>query len=97
MVCTPRLSLPPAIHSHPLPSPLIPSHPLSRYILYLVGTVPAGISNCYKQRCLKGVDLEVMYAALWSGNWQIVWGLLLFPINWVPLPAYAHAEALITS
>lgn len=59
------------------------------YALYIIGTVPSGISNCYKQRCLKGVDLEVVYATLWSGNWQIMWGLLLFPLNWVPLPAPA--------
>ena len=42
-----------------------------------------------KQKCLKGVDLEVMYATLWSGNWQIVWGLLMFPVNWIPLPSPA--------
>jgi hypothetical protein len=59
------------------------------YVLFLVGTLPAGVSNCYKQKCLKGVDLEVMYASLWSGNWQIMWGLLLFPINWIPLPSPA--------
>ena len=64
----------------------------SWYILYILGTVPSGISNCYKQKCLKGVDLEVMYATLWSGNWQIMWGLLLFPLNWVPLPAPAQTQ-----
>ena len=66
------------------------------YVLFIVGTIPAGISSCYKQKCLKGVDLEVMYASLWSGNWQIVWGLVMFPINWIPLPSpaqdYAPAE-----
>ena len=104
------------------------------YLIYVVGTVPAGISNCYKQkclsdgmliasdclsdrisncykqkclsdgmliasdclsdrmliasliRCLKSVDLEVMYASWWSGNWQIMWGLLTFPLNWIPMP-----------
>jgi len=59
------------------------------YMIYLVGTVPSGISNCYKQKCLKSVDLEVMYASLWSGYWQIFWGLLLFPVNWIPLPSPA--------
>lgn len=37
-----------------------------------------------------------MYASLWAGNWQILWGLLLFPINFIPLPSpaphYAPAE-----
>lgn len=64
------------------------------YVLFLVGTVPAGISNCYKQACLKGVDLEIMYASLWAGNWQIVWGILLFPINWIPLPSPAQVHAI---
>ena len=56
------------------------------YVIYLLGTVPSAISNCYKQKCLKSVDLEVMYASLWAGWWQIVWGLLLFPANWISLP-----------
>ena len=29
------------------------------YGLYIIGTVPQGISNCYKQLLLKGADLEV--------------------------------------
>lgn len=61
----------------------------SWYVLYVIGTVPAGISNCYKQKCLKSVDLEVMYATLCSGYWQIVWGFLMFPLNWIPLPSPA--------
>eukprot|EP00966_Prymnesium_polylepis_P199799 4630583-Prymnesium_polylepis.1 len=60
------------------------------YIIYVLGTIPSGISNCYKQKCLKSVDLEVMYASLWSGFWQIVWGLVMFPINWVPMPEPAQ-------
>ena len=59
------------------------------YVIYIIGTVPSGISNCYKQKCLKSVDLEVMYASFWSGNWQIMWGFLTFPINWIPMPAPA--------
>jgi hypothetical protein len=27
-----------------------------------------------------------MYASWWSGNWQIMWGLLTFPLNWIPMP-----------
>lgn len=56
------------------------------YVIFVLGTVPSGISNVYKQKCLKSVDLEVMYASFWSGNWQIMWGLLTFPINWIPTP-----------
>ncbi|KAL1520522.1 hypothetical protein AB1Y20_022099 [Prymnesium parvum] len=60
------------------------------YAVYVLGTVPSGISNCYKQKCLKSVDLEVMYASLWSGYWQILWGVIMFPINWIPMPAPAE-------
>jgi len=56
------------------------------YFIFLIGTVPAGISNCYKQKTLQSLDLEVMYATLWSGFFQIIWGFMFFPINWVPLP-----------
>ena len=56
------------------------------YVMFAIGTIPAGISNCYKQKCLKSVDLEVMYSAQWSGYWQILWGLLMFPLNWIALP-----------
>ena len=63
------------------------------YLIYIVGTIPAGISNCYKQKCLKGVDLEVMYACLWSGWWQILWGILMFPMNWIRLPTPAVYNA----
>ena len=62
------------------------------YLIYVLGTVPSGVSNVYKQKCLKSVDLEVMYASFWSGNWQIMWGLLTFPINWIPMPAPAAAN-----
>lgn len=34
-----------------------------------------------------------MYATLWSGNWQILWGLLLFPVNWIPLPSPAEVQS----
>ncbi|GAB5359038.1 hypothetical protein AAMO2058_000510200 [Amorphochlora amoebiformis] len=55
-------------------------------LIYIVGTIPVGMGNAYKQKCLKSVDLEIMYASFWSGNWQILWGFLMYPVNWVPLP-----------
>lgn len=55
-------------------------------VIYLIGVIPVGISNAYKQKCLKSVDLEIVYASFWSGMWQIIWGFLMYPINWVPLP-----------
>eukprot|EP00937_MAST-01D_sp_MAST-1D-sp2_P001722 g1722.t1 len=65
------------------------------FVMYIVGTIPAGISNCYKQKCLKSVDLEVMYSAQWSGYWQIVWGFLFFPLNWIPLPDPAQTHLAV--
>ena len=56
------------------------------YIIFVIGTIPAGISNCYKEKVLKTQDLDIMYACLWSGYWQIIWGFLLFPINWIRMP-----------
>lgn len=54
--------------------------------LWILSTVPLAVSNCYKQKVLKGVDLDVCYATWWSGNFQVCWGLLLFWVNWIPLP-----------
>merc|ERR1712091_478223 len=39
-----------------------------------------------KQKILQGVNLDVFYATWWSGNAQVLWGFLLFWINWIPLP-----------
>jgi len=63
------------------------------YIIYIVGTIPAGISNCYKEKVLKSQKLDIMYASLWSGYWQIFWGLLMFPINWIRMPTPAVYNA----
>ena len=60
------------------------------YIIFIVGTIPAGISNCYKEKQLKVRELDIMYASLWSGYWQIFWGLLMFPINWLRMPSPAN-------
>ncbi|GMI13767.1 hypothetical protein TrVE_jg9630 [Triparma verrucosa] len=56
------------------------------YIIFILGTIPAGISNCYKEKVLKTDDLDIMYAVLWSGYWQIIWGFVMFPINWIRMP-----------
>eukprot|EP00927_Polykrikos_kofoidii_P019100 TRINITY_DN18901_c0_g1_i2.p1 TRINITY_DN18901_c0_g1~~TRINITY_DN18901_c0_g1_i2.p1 ORF type:complete len:463 (-),score=30.82 TRINITY_DN18901_c0_g1_i2:32-1300(-) len=54
--------------------------------LYVFSTVPTAVSNVYKQWVLQGLDLDVLYACWWGGNFQVVWGLLLFWVNWLPLP-----------
>ena len=81
--------------STPHPAAPCSARPASGTLSTLLARVPSGISNCYKQKCLKSVDLEVMYASFWSGNWQIMWGLLTFPINWIhmPPPAVEHEPA----
>lgn len=56
------------------------------YGFFALSTVPSAVSNCYKQKVLKGRDVDVCYATWWSGNFQVLWGLLLFWINWIPLP-----------
>merc|ERR1712048_27045 len=56
------------------------------YGLFLLSVVPAAIGNVYKQKVLKGNDVDVWYATWWSGNFQVIWGLSCFWINWIPLP-----------
>lgn len=60
------------------------------YVIFIIGTIPAGISNCYKEKCLKKAELDIMYACLWSGYWQVLWGLVMFPINWIKMPSPAE-------
>jgi hypothetical protein len=49
-------------------------HPTSFmwYIVFVCGTLPLAIGSCYKQKCLKGVDLDVMWSGMWTGIWQMV-------------------------
>merc|ERR1712100_373525 len=54
--------------------------------MFLLSTVPMAVGSVFKQKVLKGVDLDVCYATWWAGNFQVVWGILLFWINWIPLP-----------
>jgi len=63
------------------------------YIIFLVGVLPMGFANVYNQKYLQEDDLDIMYASWWGGLWQIVAGVLFFPMNWVPLPAPATAQA----
>jgi len=56
------------------------------YGMFFVSTLPAAAGNIYKQKILQGNDVDVWYAAWWSGNFQVVWGWLCVPLLWVPLP-----------
>jgi len=56
------------------------------YLLYIIAIIPSAFSNCYKQKKLKQVNLDVMWSFFWSGMWQVFWGILLYPLSWVPWP-----------
>lgn len=63
------------------------------YVIFLVGVVPMGFSNVYNQKYLQEDDLDIVYASFWGGIWQIVAGVMFFPVNWIPLPAPATSRA----
>jgi hypothetical protein len=56
------------------------------YALFIASVFPQGISNCYKQKVLKGGDLDVMWVSLWAGNFQVVWGMLGYTTTWIHYP-----------
>ena len=56
------------------------------YALFIVAIIPSAFSNCYKQKKLKQVNLDVMWSFFWAGMWQVIWGFLMFPLNWIPWP-----------
>lgn len=62
------------------------------YVIFLIGVVPMGFSNVYNQKFLQEDDLDIVYASFWGGWWQIVAGLALFPMNWIPLPSPATQQ-----
>jgi len=56
------------------------------YVLFFISTLPSAGGNVYKQKVLQGRDVDVCYATLWSGIFQVIWGLILLPVIWIPLP-----------
>jgi hypothetical protein len=56
------------------------------YILFIVSTIPAAVSNVYKQKVLQGVDADIFYVTWWSGFFQLLWGWICIPLMWIPLP-----------
>jgi len=56
------------------------------YGLFLVSTFPGAVGNVYKQRVLQAQDVDVFYATWWSGNFQVLWGLICLPLMFMPLP-----------
>eukprot|EP01065_Artemidia_motanka_P040340 TRINITY_DN502_c0_g1_i1.p1 TRINITY_DN502_c0_g1~~TRINITY_DN502_c0_g1_i1.p1 ORF type:complete len:478 (+),score=155.98 TRINITY_DN502_c0_g1_i1:50-1435(+) len=83
------------LQNHTLPQPtdskghsvsIATSTLIMYYVIYVGGVIPVGISNCYKQKKLKSVDLDIMWAQFWSGWWQVLWGMVSYTINWIPYP-----------
>merc|ERR1712070_92097 len=56
------------------------------YVLFMVSTLPAAVSNVYKQKVLQGVDADIFYVTWWSGWFQLLWGWSCIPLMWIPLP-----------
>jgi len=56
------------------------------YAMYIFSTVPAAVSNVYKQKVLQGVDADIFYVTWWSGWFQLLWGWVCIPLMWLPLP-----------
>lgn len=56
------------------------------YILFIISTIPAAVSNVYKQKVLQGVDADIFYVTWWSGFFQLLWGWACIPLMWIPLP-----------
>lgn len=56
------------------------------YILFVISTLPAAVSNVYKQKVLQGVDADIFYVTWWSGWFQLMWGWVCIPLIWLPLP-----------
>jgi len=56
------------------------------YAIFLGSMIPNAVSNLYKQKVLKGRDVDICYATWWSGNFQVLWGFALLWVIWIPLP-----------
>jgi hypothetical protein len=57
--------------------------------MFVFSLLPAAVSNVYKQKVLQGGDVDICYATWWSGNFQILWGILCIPQMWLKLPSQA--------
>lgn len=58
------------------------------FLLFLAN-VPMAASNVYKEKYLKEAQLDVWYLNGWVAFYQFIFGLMCFPITFVPLPAPA--------
>jgi hypothetical protein len=56
-------------------------------VLYIISLLPAVASFCYKEHHLKDSDLDIWWMNGWISVWQIIFGLLTFPVILAPLPS----------
>jgi len=55
--------------------------------LFIIGaTIPAAVSNVYKEKILKDVQADVWHLNAWIATFQLGWGLLLSWTVFIPMP-----------
>lgn len=55
--------------------------------LYIISLLPGVASYCYKEQHLKDTDLDIWWMNAWISVWQIMFGILTFPVILAPLPS----------
>lgn len=55
--------------------------------VYIVSIIPGVLSYCYKEAILKNNDLDIWWLNTWISVWQILFGILTFPMLFAPLPS----------
>lgn len=58
-------------------------------LLLFIANIPMAASNVYKEKYLKQAQLDVWYLNGWVAFYQLLFGLLSFPVTFIPLPAPA--------
>lgn len=56
-------------------------------LILICNSLPMAASNCYKERCLKDANLDIWYTQAWVMFWQLIFGIVTFPIILLRLPA----------
>ncbi len=55
--------------------------------LYIISLIPGVMSYCYKEKNLKDYPLDIWWMNAWISIWQIVFGIITFPVILAPLPS----------
>jgi hypothetical protein len=55
-------------------------------LILILNSIPVAASNCYKESCLKTANLDIWYIQAWIMFWQLVFGLITFPVVLLRLP-----------